>query len=160
MTTSANKPIPHGMHSLTPYLVCAGAADAIDFYRRAFDAVELARLPGADGKLMHACIRIGDSALMLTDEAPEHGMLGPRALGGSPVTVHLFVEDVDAVVERAVRAGARITMPVADMFWGDRYGRLVDPFGHHWSVATHLRDVSAAEMQAAMRAMCPDGAAV
>ena len=144
------KPIPEGMHSLTPHLVYAGAADAIEFLKRAFDAVELSRLPGPGGKVMHASVRIGDSVLMLVDENPEWGMLGPKALKGSPVTIHLYVENVDAVVAQAVAAGATVTMPVADMFWGDRYGVLEDPFGHHWSVATHTRDLSPQEIQAGM----------
>jgi uncharacterized glyoxalase superfamily protein PhnB len=145
------KPIPEGMHSVTPHLVCAGAADAIEFYKKAFDAVEVARLPGPDGKLMHAMVRIGDSALMLVDENPQYGMLGPKALKGSSVTIHLYVGDADECVARAVKAGARVTMPLDDMFWGDRYGKLEDPFGHHWSVATHVRDVSREEMQKAMQ---------
>ena len=147
------KPIPDGMHTVTPHLVCAGAADAIEFYKKAFGAVEEGRLPGPNGRLMHAMIRIGDSAVMLVDEMPEWGALGPKALKGSPVTIHLYVDDVDAFAARAVKAGAKITMPVADMFWGDRYGKLEDPFGHHWSVATHLRDVSSQEMQQAMQKM-------
>ena len=147
------KPVPEGMHSVTPHLVCAGAAAAIEFYKKAFGAVELTRLPGQQGKLMHASIRIGDSAVMLVDESPEWGMLGPKALKGSPVTIHLYVDDADAFVARAVKAGAKLTMPVADMFWGDRYGKLEDPFGHHWSVGTHVRDVSPEEMQQAMKKM-------
>ncbi len=147
------EPIPEGMHSLTPLLTCAGAADAIDFYKKAFNAVEVSRLPGPKGKLMHASLRIGNSALMLTDEFPEWGGLGPKLLKGSPVTVHLYVENVDAAVEQAVAAGAKITMPLADMFWGDRYAQLEDPFGHRWSVATHTRDLSPAEIQAAMGKM-------
>jgi PhnB protein len=147
------KPVPHGMHSVTPHLVCAGAADAIEFYKKAFGAVEEARLPGPGGKLMHAMIRIGDSAVMLVDENPEWGALGPKSLKGSPVTIHLYVENTDVTVERAVKAGAKVTMPVADMFWGDRYGQLEDPFGHHWSVGTHIRDVSTEEMQRAMKQM-------
>ena len=144
------KPIPEGMHSVTPHLVCAGAADAIEFYKKAFGAVEVARLPGPDGKLMHAMIRVGDSAIMLVDENPQYGMLGPKALKGSSVTIHLYVDDADACVARAVKAGAKVTMPLDDMFWGDRYGKLEDPFGHHWSVATHIRDVSMEEIQKAM----------
>jgi uncharacterized glyoxalase superfamily protein PhnB len=140
------------MHTVTPHLVCAGAADAITFYKQAFGAVELGRLPGPQGKLMHAMLRIGDSAVMLADEFPDYGSFGPKSLKGSPVTIHLYVEDVDATVKRAVAAGAKITMPVDDMFWGDRYGKIEDPFGHHWSVATHIRDVSPEEMQAAMNA--------
>jgi PhnB protein len=147
------KAIPQGMHSVTPHLVCAGAADAIEFYKKAFGAVEAARLPGPDGKLMHAAVRIGDSTVMLVDENPQMGMLGPKALKGTPVTVHLYVEDADAFVARAAKAGAKVTMPVDEMFWGDRYGRLEDPFGHHWSVATHVRDLSAQEMQQAMQKM-------
>lgn len=145
------KPIPEGMHSVTPHLVCAGAADAIEFYKKAFDAVEVARLPGPDGKLMHAMVRVGDSAVMLVDENPQYGMHGPKALKGSSVTIHLYVEDADECVARAVKAGAKVTMPLDDMFWGDRYGKLEDPFGHHWSVATHVRDVSREEMQKAMQ---------
>jgi uncharacterized glyoxalase superfamily protein PhnB len=145
--------IPQGMHSVTPHLICAGAAKAIEFYKQAFGATEQARLPGADGRLMHASVKIGDSQVMLADEMPEWGSLGPKSLKGSPVTIHLYVDDVDAFVERAVKAGAKVTMPVADQFWGDRYGKLEDPFGHHWSVATHVRDVSMEEAQKAMRAM-------
>ncbi|HEY6132925.1 MAG TPA: VOC family protein [Rubrivivax sp.] len=153
MTSSAVKPIPDGMHTLTPHLVCAGAAEAIEFYKAAFGAVEEGRLPGPGGKLMHASVRIGDSALMLVDEMPEWGALGPKSLNGSPVTIHLYVTDVDAAVARAVAAGAKVTMPVADMFWGDRYGQLEDPFGHRWSVATHTRDLSFDEIAAGLAKM-------
>ena len=149
----ATAPIPAGMHTVTPHLICAGAADAIDFYKRAFGAVELSRLPGANGRLMHASVRIGDSVVMLVDEMPEWGALGPKALKGTPVTIHLYVEDVDVFAAQAAAAGAKVTMPVADMFWGDRYGQLEDPFGHRWSVATHVRDVTPAEMQGAMQKM-------
>jgi PhnB protein len=144
---------PQRMRSVTPHLICAGAAKAIDFYVKAFGATEELRLPGPDGRLMHAAVRIGDSTVMLVDEMPEWGALGPKSLKGSPVTIHLNVDDVDAFVARAVKAGAKVTMPVEDQFWGDRYGKLEDPFGHHWSVATHVRDVSADEMQKAMREM-------
>ena len=154
MSTKKVKPIPDGSHSVTPHLVCAGAADAIEFYKKAFNAVEILRLPGPQGKLMHAEVRIGDSAVMLVDESPEWGMLGPKSLKGSPVTIHLYVEDVDAFIARAVGAGAKITMPIADMFWGDRYGTLEDPFGHRWSVGTHIRDVSPEEMQQAAQKLC------
>lgn len=152
-TTPPVKPVPDGMHTLTPHLVCSGAGDAIEFYKKAFGATEVSRLPGPDGKLMHAMVRIGDSPLMLVDAAPQWGMLGPDALKGSPVTIHLYVEDADAVFERAVAAGAKVTMPLDDAFWGDRYGRLEDPFGHHWSVATHQRDPSAEEIRDAMAKM-------
>jgi PhnB protein len=144
------KPVPEGMRTVTPHLVCAGAAEAIEFYKKAFGAIEMARLPGPQGKIMHAMIRIGDSAVMLVDEFPERGSLSPKSLKSSPVTIHLYVDNVDTTVERAVKAGAKVTMAVADMFWGDRYGQLVDPFGHHWSVGTHIRDVSMEEMRQAM----------
>jgi uncharacterized glyoxalase superfamily protein PhnB len=154
------KPIPEGMHTVTPHLVCANAAEAIEFYKNAFDAVELVRLPGPEGKLMHAMIRIGDSMAMLADEFPDWGSFGPKSLKGTPVTIHLYVEDADELVERAVGAGARVIMPVKEMFWGDRYGQIEDPFGHHWSVATHVRDVSPEELErAASKALaegCPD----
>ncbi|HLE66140.1 MAG TPA: VOC family protein [Burkholderiales bacterium] len=151
MTMPEVKPVPEGMRTVTPHLICAGAADAIEFYKKAFGAVEMARLPGPDGKIMHAMIRIGDSAVMLVDENPEWGMLGPKALKGSSVAIHLYVEDADAFVARAVKAGAKVTMPLDDMFWGDRYGKLEDPFGHHWSVGTHVRDVTMDEMKQAMQ---------
>ena len=147
------KPIPDGMHSVTPHLICAGAVEAIEFYKKAFGAVEEARLPGPNGRLMHAMIRIGGSAVMLVDEMPEWGAMGPKALKGSSVTIHLYVEDADAVFARAVKAGAKVIMPIDDAFWGDRYGKLEDPFGHHWSVATHMRDVSPEEMRQAMQKM-------
>jgi PhnB protein len=150
MAKPSIKPIPDGMHTVTPHLVCAGAAEAIEFYKRAFNAVEIARLPRPDGKIMHASIRIGDSAVMLVDEFPDWGVVGPRSLGGSPVTIHLYVENVDAFAEGAVGAGAKITMPIAEMPWGDRYGQLEDPFGHRWSVATHVRDVTPDEIRQAM----------
>lgn len=151
MTTT--QAIPSGMHTLTPHLVCAGAAAAIDFYKQAFNAVELSRLSGAPGKLAHAMIRIGDSTIMLGDEMPECGSFGPLTLKGTPVTLHLYVTDVDAAFAQAVAAGASVKMPPADMFWGDRYGIVSDPFGHQWSLATHMREVTPDEMQQAMLAM-------
>jgi uncharacterized glyoxalase superfamily protein PhnB len=123
-------------HNVIPHLVCAGASEAIEFYKNAFGAVEMIRLPGPDGRLMHASVSINGGMVMLVDEMPEHGALGPKALGGTPVTIHLIVPDVDAFVDRAVKAGATMVMPVADQFWGDRYGIVADPFGHHWSIAT------------------------
>jgi PhnB protein len=153
MSTKSKTPIPEGMHSVTPHLICAGASDAIEFYKKAFNAVELSRMPGPGGKVMHASIRIGDSAVMLVDESPEWGMLGPKARKGSSVYIHLYVDDVDAFTARAVAAGATVTMPVADMFWGDRYGQLEDPFGHLWSVATHVRDMTPEETREAMQNM-------
>lgn len=141
--------------AVTPHLVCAGAADAIEFYKKAFGAEELMRLAGANGKVMHAAIKIGDASIMLVDELPEWGALSPLTLGGSPVTIHLYVPDVDAFVARAVKAGALLRMPVEDMFWGDRYAIIEDPFGHKWSVATHLRDMSSEEIEEAMKKFMP-----
>jgi PhnB protein len=155
MTSSTVQAIPEGMRRLTPHLICAGATDAIAFYTQAFGAIELARLPGPDGRLMHAMLRLGDSMFMLMDEYPEHGGLGPLALKGTPITLHQYVEDVDAAVARAVAAGATTIMPAQDMFWGDRYAQVQDPYGHRWSIATHVRDVSMEEMQAASRGGCP-----
>ena len=143
--------IPEGMRTITPHLVCAGASDAIAWYTKVFAARELARLPGPDGKLMHALIMIGDSPVMLVDEMPEWGVLGPLTLKGSPVTIHQYVEDADAVFQRAIDNGAKSLMAMSDTFWGDRYGVLQDPYGHKWSVGTHVRDVSQAEMQQAMQ---------
>lgn len=153
MSAAPVKAIPEGMHSLTPHLVCAGAAKAIDFYTAAFGAVELSRLALPTGKIMHAGMRIGDSVLMLVDEMPEWGAVGPLALKGSPVTIHVYVEDVDAAFAKAVAAGATVVMPVADMFWGDRYGVLVDPFGHRWSMATHQHDFTPEQMIEGMQKM-------
>ena len=151
---SAVKSIPENMRTVTPHLVCAGAADAIEFYKKAFNAVEILRVPGPQGKLIHAAIRIGDSVVMLVDEFPEWGSVGPKSLKGSPVTIHLYVETVDAFAAQAVNAGATIVMPIQDMFWGDRYGVLEDPFGHRWSVATHIRDVGAEELRQAAQGAC------
>ena len=148
-----SKPMPAGMHTVTPHIICAGAAEAIEFYKKAFGAQEMFRLPGPDGKLMHGSIRIGDSAVMLAEENEKHGIFGPKHLKGSPVIIHLYVEDADAFVARAAEAGANVTMPVAEMFWGDRYGRLQDPFGHMWSVSTHVRDVTPDEMKQAVQSM-------
>ena len=159
MTNAQVKPIPEGMHSVTPHLVCAGAADAIAFYEKAFGAVETVRLPGPQGKIMHAAVRIGDSTVMLADEFPDFGSFGPKALKGSPVVIHLYVDNADEFAARAVAAGAKTTMPVSDAFWGDRYGQLEDPFGHRWSIATHVRDVSPQEMRQAMQKMAQGGAA-
>ncbi|MEW6761007.1 MAG: VOC family protein [Pseudomonadota bacterium] len=147
---SNTKPIEDGMHTVTPHLVCAGAADAIAFYARAFGAEEVMRLPGPGGKLAHAAVRIGNSMVMLTDEFPDWDANSPATLGGTPVTIHLSVDAVDDWFERAVQAGATARMAPADMFWGDRYGVVEDPFGHRWSMATHIRDVSPEEMARAM----------
>jgi uncharacterized glyoxalase superfamily protein PhnB len=148
-----------GISPVTPHLVVAGAAEAIKFYEKAFGAQQLVKLEGPDGKLMHACILINGATVMLVDENPQWKALGPKALGGSPVTIHLHVNDVDKVTNRAVAAGATVVMPVADMFWGDRYGVIVDPFGHQWSIATTLRKMSEAEIkEAAAKAFCNEGA--
>jgi PhnB protein len=143
------------LQSVIPHLVCSGAAQAIDFYKKAFGAEEMMRLPGPNGKLMHASMKIANGMVMLVDEAPEWGSLSPRALGGSPVTIHLYVDDVDGFIDRAVRAGAILRMAPQDMFWGDRYGVVEDPFGHKWSVATHQRDMSVEEIEAAMKSFVP-----
>ena len=148
------QPIPEGMHSLTPHIVCRDAPAAMDFYIRAFGARDGGRLAGPDGKLMHGMLWIGDSALMLVDENPKWGMSSPQLLKGTPVVLHLYVEKVDAALTRAVEAGATLTMPAADMFWGDRYGQVRDPFGHAWSIATHIRDVSPEDVLAASKTGC------
>jgi uncharacterized glyoxalase superfamily protein PhnB len=131
--------LPPGVHQLSPHLVVDGAADAIDFYVRAFGGEELMRLHGEDGRIMHACVSVNGSSVLLVDENREYGMLGPKTLGGSPVVIHLVVPDADATFARAVDAGATVRAPVAEMFWGDRYGVLEDPFGHVWSIATPQR---------------------
>ncbi|WP_273028082.1 VOC family protein [Massilia timonae] len=151
----AVRPIPEGYRTVTPHLVCEKAGEAIDFYKKAFGAVELARMPGPDGRIMHAELRIGDSPIMLADAFPEFGSQGPLALKGSPVTIHLYVNDADAVWARALEASARPTMELADMFWGDRYGQVADPFGHLWSIATHKRDMTDEQIMEAMRDMQP-----
>jgi PhnB protein len=150
------KPVPEGHHSITPHLVVKGASQAIEFYKQAFGAKEVRRVLGPDGKsIIHAEVKIGDSLLFLVDEIPEMNCLGPGSSGGSPVTIHLFVENVDSVFKAALAAGAKERMPVADMFWGDRYGRLLDPFGHEWSVATHKEDLTQEELsKRAQAAFC------
>ncbi len=140
------KPIPDGYPTLTPYLGVDGAADAIAFYIEAFGAKERMRMDGPDGKVGHAELEIGDGLVMLADEHPEMDVFGPKSIGGTPVTVSMYVEDVDAVVERAVAAGATVLRPVEDQFYGDRLGQIEDPFGHRWAIATHIEDVSPEEM--------------
>jgi PhnB protein len=140
--------IPRGYHSVTPYLIVGGAAKAIDFYQRAFGATELFRMPSPDGqKLMHAEIKLGDSHVMLADEHPEWGALGPESLGGTPITMLLYVEDVDSVFPQALAAGATVVRPLADQFYGDRSGTVRDPFGHQWTIATPKEDVSPEEFK-------------
>jgi PhnB protein len=147
-------PIPDGLHAITPHLVVKGASEAIEFYKQAFGAEEIYRMPfpGPNGqvKLGHAELQIGDSRLFLADEFPQQGANAPN--GSSPVSIHLFVTDADAVFGRAVESGATVSMPLANMFWGDRFGKLVDPFGHHWSIATHLEDLTPEQMQERMAA--------
>lgn len=154
--TDVSKPIPEGREGIIPHLVFDSSVEAIAFYKKAFGAEEISCLPAPDGKrTMHAEIRIGQSIVYLADDFPEYcggKSQTPHALGGSPVSLHLYVEDCDAMVERAVSAGATVQMPPADMFWGDRYGSVVDPFGHVWSFATHLRDLTPEEMMEGMKA--------
>ena len=140
------KPIPDGYHAVTPYLIVKGGADAIDFYKRAFGATELFRMEH-EGKIGHAEIKIGDSPIMLADEHPEMGYKSPQTLSGSPVSILLYVEDVDTVFSQALQAGATQDRPIEDKFYGDRSGSLIDPFGHIWHVATHKEDVAPEEME-------------
>lgn len=137
----AVKPIPEGYHSVTPYLICSGAAGAIDFYVKVFGATEVMRLDHG-GKIGHAEVKIGDSHVMLADEFPEMGAKGPLSLGGTPVGICLYVVDVDEVFQRAVDAGAKVERPVQDQFYGDRSGTIIDPFGHKWTIATHKEDLT------------------
>jgi uncharacterized glyoxalase superfamily protein PhnB len=144
------KPVPEGYHTLTPFLTVRNAVRAIEFYKQAFGAQERGVAKGPDGKVMHAELKIGDSIIMLSDEFPEFGSLSPQSVGGSPMGLHIYIENVDAAFDRAVKAGAQVEMPVSDQFWGDRYGKLKDPFGHKWSIATHVKDMSADEMKRSM----------
>jgi len=138
---------PKGYHTITPNIVIRDAARAIDFYKKAFGAEETMRMPGPGGKVMHAELKIGDSIVMLADEMPEMGSKSPKAYGGSPVNFYVYLGNVDAAWKRAVDAGAKVVMPLADMFWGDRTGRLEDPFGHSWSLAEHIKDVTPEEIK-------------
>jgi len=142
--------IPKGYHTITPYMTVRDAARAIEFYKQAFGAKEKGVMKGPDGKVMHAELVIGDSIIMLADEFPEFGSLSPQSTGGSGTGLHIYIEDVDSAFDRAVKAGATVEMPVADMFWGDRYGKLRDPFGHKWSIGTHKADLSMEEMKKGM----------
>jgi PhnB protein len=144
------KPIPDGYHTLTPFLTVRDAVRAIEFYKQAFGAVERGVMKGPDGKVMHAELKIGDSIIMLSDEFPEFGALSPQSSGGAGMGLHIYVDGVDAAFERALQAGAQVEMPVTDQFWGDRYGKLKDPFGHKWSIATHTKDLSMDEMKRGM----------
>jgi uncharacterized glyoxalase superfamily protein PhnB len=152
MSQSDITPIPPGFHTLAPYLVCKNAGDAIEFYKKAFGASEELRLNGPDGGVVHCCLRIGDSPLMLTDESPQMQAFSPLHLGGTPVTIHLSVTDADATFARATAAGAKSVMPVQEMFWGARYGVITDPFGHSWSIATQVKQLSQEEIRKNMEA--------
>ena len=148
-TSTAKKkvaPIPAGYHTVTPYLVCRGASDAIAFYKKAFGAKEMVRMPMPDGKIAHAEIRIGDSVVMLGDESPQMGATAPQTIGGTATAVFLYVKDVDKAFAQATAAGATTEMAPTNMFWGDRYCKFADPFGHKWSMATHIEDVPPKEM--------------
>lgn len=144
----AKKPIPEGFHTVTPSLTLRNAAEAVEFYKKALGAQELGRMTSPDGKIAHAELRIGDSVIFLSDEFPNMGVTkSPQTLGGCTGTLHLYVQDVDKAFQRAVDAGAKVAMPVADMFWGDRYGTFVDPFGQTWGMGTHKEDLSEAEVE-------------
>jgi PhnB protein len=149
----AVKSVPDGYHTVTPYLIINGAVQALEFYKRAFGAAETVRMPDPKGRIAHAEIKIGDSMVMLADEHHEMGHRGPRTLGGTSVSILLYVPDVDTVFDRAIKAGAKSQRPVADQFYGDRMGTLEDPFGHVWTIGTHIEDVSAEEMKRRMAAM-------
>ena len=142
----AVKAIPEGYHSVTPHLCIKGAAQAIEFYKQAFSAVERMRAPHPDGRISHAEIQIGDSLIMLSDEFPEMDARSPQSLGGSPVNIYLYVQDADATFNRAVAAGAKVKRPIADQFYGDRVGGIEDPFGHTWWISTHKGDLSLEEI--------------
>jgi PhnB protein len=151
MTTKI-KSVPEGYHTLSPYLTVRDASDALEFYKKAFGATELCRLKMPDGKMAHGEFKIGDSIFMISDENPGCGSTSPEALGGSPVTLHLYVTDADATFADTIKAGAKETMPLENQFWGDRMGGVVDPFGHNWLIATHVEDVDPSEFQSRMEA--------
>lgn len=140
------KPIPEGYHTISPSLTVDGAAEAIEFYKRAFGATERMRMAMPDGKIGHAELDIGDSVVMLNDAFPQSSVQSPKQLGGTTASVFLYVDDVDSIVQDAIDAGATVTMPVADQFWGDRFGTVSDPFGHHWAIATHVEDLTPEEI--------------
>jgi len=153
MTTKVN-PIPEGYHTVTPYLIVKGAADAIEFYKKAFNAKELFRMPTPDGKVGHAELQIGDSRIMLGDECPEMDAVSPTTIGNTAISLMLYVEDVDTIAEQAIAAGARVLKPVADQFYGDRNGMFADPFGHKWCIGTHKEDLTEEEISKRFEAMC------
>ena len=149
----AVKPVPQGYHTVTPYLIVEDGAAAIEFYKKAFGAKELLRFPGPGGKLMHGEIQIGDSPIMLADEFPEMGARSPQALGGTPVGICLYVPDVDSLFNQAIQAGGKVERPLQNQFYGDRSGTFIDPFGHKWTIATHIEDVTPEEIGRRMAAM-------
>jgi PhnB protein len=151
------KPIPDGYHSVTPYLIVKGAARALEFYKKGLGAEERMRMAGPGDKIMHAEIQIGDSVVMLADEFPQMGALSPQTIGGTPVGICLYVKDVDSLFKQAIAAGGKEERPVMNQFYGDRSGTLIDPFGHKWTIATHVEDVTGEEMQRRMAAMKPPG---
>ena len=151
MATTAQA-VPKGYHTVTPSLVVAGAAKAIEFYKKALGAEEKSRFPAPDGTLMHAEIRIGDSIIMLGDEMPEQGGRGPKSYGGSPVSLFIYLDNVNAAWKRALDAGAKVVMPLSDQFWGDRGGCIEDPFGHNWWLCQHVKDMNPKELQQAAEA--------
>lgn len=142
-------PVPPGYHSITPSIIVRDAAGAIEFYKRAFGAEEAERMIGPDGKVMHAEIRIGDSVVMLGDENPEWGMQSPLSTNGNPGSLHIYVDDADAAFDRALRAGAKVKQPLEDAFWGDRYGKVTDPYGHQWGIATRVKEMTQEQMRKA-----------
>ena len=149
------KRVPDGFHRVTPHLTVRDAAKMIEFYKKAFGAIELGRAPGPDGKLiLHAAIKIGDSIVFLNDEFPDMGAVAPQGGKSTPVTLHLYVEDADKQWQQALAAGAEVVMPIADMFWGDRYGIVKDPSGHQWSIAHHVKDLTPQQMQEGMMKAC------
>ena len=152
MAAKPVKPVPDGYHTVTPYLIVQGAAQAIDFYKKALGAEELMRFPGPDGRIGHAELRIGDSSIMLADEHPQMGAVGPKTRGGTTVGLVLYVPDVDQRVAMATAAGAKLERPVQNQFYGDRSGTIIDPFGHQWTIATHVEDVPPEEMEARAKA--------
>lgn len=141
----AVKAIPEGFNSVTPHIVIKGAGAAMDFYKKAFGAEEVMRMPAPDGSIMHGELKLGNSRIMIAEENPQMGCQSPQTLGGSPVSIHLYVNDADSFYNIAVKAGATPIMPLTNMFWGDRYGMVADPFGHKWSIATHVEDVTPEE---------------
>lgn len=156
MAHQGNRPGSEGACTLAPHLVCDGAGEAIEFYKKAFGAIEMMRLDGPNGKIMHAAVSISGAMVMLVDENRDYGMLGPKALKGTPVTLHLGVPDADAAIARAAEAGAKVLMAAEDMFWGDRYGMVEDPFGHRWAFATPKKQMTVDEIREAARQATPE----